>query len=184
MKLTSVAAPVQTFSIDKTHSDLLFQVRHLVTRVRGRFTDFSGTISFDPESPSASSVVVTIDAASIDTGTPDRDAHLRSADFFDVATYPTLAFVSSRVDRKSNERFDVTGTLTIHGVAREVTLPVTYLGRATDPWGNERAGFESEITINRKDFGLGWNALLETGGFVVGDDVKITLSVQAIANKQ
>jgi polyisoprenoid-binding protein YceI len=184
MKLTSVAAPAQTFSIDKTHSDLLFQVRHLVTRVRGRFTDFSGTVSFDLESPAASSVVVTIDAASIDTGTPDRDTHLRSADFFDVATYPALTFVSSRVDRKSDDRFDVTGTLTIHGVTREVTLPVTYLGRATDPWGNERAGFESEITINRKDFGLGWNALLETGGFVVGDDVKITLSVQAVASKE
>jgi len=183
MKLTSVAAPAQTFSIDKAHSDLLFQVRHLVTRVRGRFTDFSGTVSFDLESPAASSVVVTIDAASIDTGTPDRDTHLRSADFFDVATYPALTFVSSRVDRQSDDRFDVTGTLTIHGVTREVTLPVTYLGRATDPWGNERAGFESEITINRKDFGLGWNALLETGGFVVGDEVKITLSVQAIANK-
>lgn len=183
MKLTSVAAPAQTFAIDKAHSDLLFQVRHLVTRVRGRFTDFSGTLSFDLESPADSSVVVTIDAASIDTGTPDRDTHLRSADFFDVATYPALTFVSSRVDRKSDDRFDVTGTLTIHGVTREVTLPVTYLGRATDPWGNERAGFESEITINRKDFGLGWNALLETGGFVVGDEVKITLSVQAIENK-
>jgi polyisoprenoid-binding protein YceI len=183
MKLTSVAAPAQTYSIDKAHSDLLFQVRHLVTRVRGRFTDFAGTVSFDPESPSASSVAVTINAASIDTGTPDRDTHLRSADFFDVETYPTLTFVSSRINRTSDERFHVTGTLTIHGVAREVTLPVTYLGLAKDPWGNERAGFEAEITISRKDFGLAWNAVLETGGFVVGDDVKITLSVQAIANK-
>ena len=183
MKLTSVAAPAQTFSIDKAHSDLLFQVRHLVTRVRGRFTEFAGTVVFDQEHPEQSSASLTIEASSIDTGTPDRDTHLRSADFFDVATYPALTFVSSRVDRQSDDRFDVTGTLTIHGVTREVTLPVTYLGRATDPWGNERAGFESEITINRKDFGLGWNALLETGGFVVGDEVKITLSVQAIANK-
>jgi polyisoprenoid-binding protein YceI len=181
MKVTTVATPAQTFSIDKTHSDLLFQVRHLVTRVRGRFTDFSGTVSFDPVDPPVSSVSVTIGAASIDTGTPDRDAHLRSADFFDVDTYPTLTFVSSRIERTSDDRFNVTGTLTIHGVAREVTLPVTYLGRAKDPWGNERAGFEAETTINRKDFGLAWNALLETGGFVVGDEVKITLSVQAVA---
>jgi polyisoprenoid-binding protein YceI len=184
MNFTAVAAPAQTFSIDKSHSDLLFQVRHLVTRVRGRFTDFSGTVAFDPESPSAASVALTINAASIDTGTPDRDTHLRSADFFDVVTYPTLTFVSSRIDRVRDDRFDVTGPLTIHGVAREVTLPVTYLGLAKDPWGNERAGFESEITINRKDFGLAWNTVLETGGFVVGDDVKITLSVQAIANKE
>lgn len=183
MKATTVAAATRTFAIDKTHSDLLFQVRHLVTRVRGRFTAFSGTVAFDEDDPRRSSITVEIDAASIDTGTPDRDAHLRSADFFDVATYPTLAFVSARVDRKSADEFDVTGTLTIHGVAREVTLPVSYLGRTKDPWGNERVGFESELTINRKDFGLGWNALLEAGGFVVGDDVKITLSVQAVANK-
>ena len=183
MKATTVAAATRTFAIDKTHSDLLFQVRHLVTRVRGRFTAFAGTVGFDEDDPQRSSITVEIDAASIDTGTPDRDAHLRSADFFDVATYPTLAFVSSRVDRKSADELDVTGTLTIHGVAREVTLPVSYLGRTKDPWGNERVGFESELTINRKDFGLGWNALLEAGGFVVGDDVKITLSVQAIANK-
>jgi polyisoprenoid-binding protein YceI len=183
MTTTAVAAPAQTFSIDKTHSDLLFQVRHLVTRVRGRFTDFSGTVAFDAIDPSDSSVSVAINAASIDTGTPDRDAHLRSADFFDVEKYPTLTFVSSRIERESDEAFAVSGTLTIHGVSREVTLPVTYLGRTTDPWGNDRIGFEAETTINRKDFGLGWNALLEAGGFVIGDDVKITLSVQAVANK-
>ena len=183
MKATAAATATRTFAIDKTHSDLLFQVRHLVTRVRGRFTAFSGSVSFDEDEPQRSSVAIEIDAASIDTGTPDRDAHLRSADFFDVAAYPTLTFVSSRVAPKRDGEFNVTGTLTIHGVAREVTLPVTYLGRTKDPWGNERVGFESEVTINRKDFGLGWNAVLEAGGLVVGDDVKITLSVQAIADK-
>ena len=183
MKTTAAATATRTFAIDKTHSDLLFQVRHLVTRVRGRFTAFSGSVSFDEDEPQRSSVAIEIDAASIDTGTPDRDAHLRSADFFDVAAYPTLTFVSSRVAPKRDGEFNVTGTLTIHGVAREVTLPVTYLGRTKDPWGNERVGFESEVTINRKDFGLGWNAVLEAGGLVVGDDVKITLSVQAIADK-
>jgi polyisoprenoid-binding protein YceI len=183
MKATTTATAIRAFSIDKTHSDLLFQVRHLVTRVRGRFTAFAGTVAFDEDEPQRSSVSIEIDASSIDTGTPDRDAHLRSADFFDVATYPALTFVSSRVERTSASEFAVTGTLTIHGIARDVTLPVAYLGRATDPWGNERVGFESELTINRKDFGLGWNAVLEAGGLVVGDDVKITLSVQAIANK-
>ena len=178
---TAVAVAAQTFSIDKTHSDVLFQVRHLVTRVRGRFTDFSGTVSFNPERPDGSSVSLTIKAASIDTGTPDRDTHLRSADFFDVEKYPTLTFVSTRVSRASDNRYDVTGALTIHGIAREITLPVTYLGAATDPWGNARVGFEAETTINRKDFGLAWNTVLETGGFVVGDEVKITLSVQGIA---
>jgi polyisoprenoid-binding protein YceI len=183
MTATAVATATRTFSIDKTHSDLLFRVRHLLTRVRGRFTAFTGTIAIDADQPERSSVALDIDAASVDTGTPDRDAHLRSADFFDVATYPALTFVSSCIARTGADRFDVTGTLTIHGVAREVTLPVTYLGQTRDPWGNERAGFESEITINRKDFGLGWNALLETGGFVVGDEVTITLSVQAVANR-
>lgn len=179
--MTTTATAVRTFAIDKTHSEVLFQVRHLVTKVRGRFTDFAGTIQFDAERPELSSVVLTINAGSVDTGTPDRDQHLRSGDFFAVDSYPTITFASSRVVRTGTETFDVTGTLTIHGVAKDVTLPVTYLGHAKDPWGNERGGFETEIAINRKDFGLTWNAALETGGFLVGDDVKIGVSVQAIA---
>jgi polyisoprenoid-binding protein YceI len=170
----------RTFVIDKTHSEIVFQVRHLVTRVRGRFTDFDGTITLDPAHPDRSSATVTIKATSIDTGTPDRDTHLRSDDFFAVEKAPTLEFSSTRVTKKSDELYDVTGTLTIRGVAKEITLPVTFLGAAKDPWGNERIGFETEITVNRKDFGLTWNAALETGGFLVGDDVKISVSVQAI----
>jgi polyisoprenoid-binding protein YceI len=180
----ATATPVRTFTIDKTHSEVQFQVRHLVTRVRGRFTDFSGTIQFDetnPETLAASSVSFAVAVASLDTATPDRDVHLRSEDFFFVDKYPTLTFASSRVVRRSAEQFDVIGTLTIRGVSREVTLPVSYLGTAKDPWGNARAGFETDITINRKDFGLTWNAALETGGFLVGDEVKISVSVQAIA---
>ncbi|HZT76955.1 MAG TPA: YceI family protein [Vicinamibacterales bacterium] len=168
------------FSIDPAHSELLFQVRHLVTKVRGRFTRFTGTIELDDQQPQRSSLRLEIDAASVDTSTADRDAHLRSADFFDVEHYPTLTFVSTHVHKQSEERYDVTGTLTIRGVAKPVTLPVTFLGLAKDPWGNTRAGFETEITINRKDFGLMWNAALETGGFLVGDEVKITASVQAV----
>jgi polyisoprenoid-binding protein YceI len=180
MSTTQTAAAARTYAIDTTHSEVLFQVRHLVTRVRGRFARFSGTVAFDEQQPSASSVTLEIAADSIDTATPDRDAHLRSADFFDVERYPTLGFVSSRVEKKGAERYDVSGTLTIRGVSHQVTLPVTFLGLAKDPWGNVRAGFETEITINRKDYGLLWNAALETGGFLVGDEVKITVSVQAV----
>lgn len=178
---TTVTAPVRTFTIDKTHSEVTFQVRHLVTKVRGRFTDFSGTVQFDAEHPEQSSLDFSIDAASIDTGTKDRDAHLRSDDFFAVEKHPTITFTSSRVTKKSAELFEVEGTLTIRGTAKTLTLPVTHLGTAADPWGNSRIGFETEITINRKNFGLNWNAALEAGGFLVGDDVKISVSVQAIA---
>jgi polyisoprenoid-binding protein YceI len=178
---TATVAGVRTFTIDKAHSQVLFQVRHLVTKVRGRFTDFSGTVQFDPAQPDRSSIAFTINAASVDTAAPDRDAHLRSEDFFAVEQFPTLTFVSSRVTRKSEEQFDVTGTLTIRGVEEEVTLPVLHLGEAKDPWGNIRAGFETELTVNRKDFGLLWNAALETGGFLVGDEVKIIVSAQAVA---
>lgn len=179
---TTTTAPIaaRTYAIDKAHSELVFQVRHLVTRVRGRFTDFDGTVLLDPVTPAKSSVNVSIKAATIDTGTADRDAHLRSDDFFAVDTYPALTFSSTRVTKKSDELFEVTGTLTIRGVAKEVTLPVAFLGAARDPWGNDRLGFETEIAINRKDFGLTWNAALETGGFLVGDEVKISASVQAI----
>jgi len=178
---TSAATATRTFAIDKTHSEMVFQVRHLVTRVRGRFTDFDGTIQLDLATPEKSTVTLSIKAATIDTGTADRDAHLRSDDFFAVEKYPALTFTSTRVTKKTEELYEVTGTLTIRGVAKEVTLPVTFLGAAKDPWGNERVGFETEIAINRKDFGLTWNAALETGGFLVGDEVKISASVQAIA---
>jgi polyisoprenoid-binding protein YceI len=178
---TTTATAVRAFAIDKTHSEVTFQVRHLVTKVRGRFTDFSGTIQFDEARPEQSSLTFTINAASIDTGTPDRDAHLRSDDFFAVEKYPAITFVSSRVAKRSAELFEVTGALTIRDKVRELTLPVTYLGAAVDPWGNSRVGFETEITVNRKDFGLNWNTVLEAGGFLVGDEVKISVSVQAIA---
>ncbi len=177
---TATSSAIRTFAIDKTHSEVTFQVRHLVTKVRGRFTDFSGTVQFGEAQPEQSSLTFTINAASIDTGTPDRDAHLRSDDFFAADTYPAITFASSRVTKKSAERFEVEGTLTIRDTAKRLTLPVAYLGAAVDPWGNARVGFETEITINRKDFGLNWNAALEAGGFLVGDEVKIRVSVQAI----
>jgi polyisoprenoid-binding protein YceI len=178
---TAVAMPARTYTIDKTHSEVTFQVRHLVTKVRGHFNDFAGTVTFDEAHPERSSVTFSIVAASIDTGTADRDTHLRSDDFFAVEKHPAITFTSSKVTKKSAESYDVEGALTIRGTAKQLTLPVTYLGAATDPWGNARVGFETEITVNRKEFGLNWNAALEAGGFLVGDDVKISVSVQAIA---
>jgi polyisoprenoid-binding protein YceI len=174
-------SPARTFAIDKAHSEAVFQVRHLVTRVRGRFSDFEGTIQLHEARPELSSVQFTVQAGSIDTNERDRDTHLRSADFFDVDKHPTLTFRSTRIVKKSDTSFDVAGDLTIRGVTKQITLPVTHLGKAKDPWGNEKIGFEAETTLNRKDFGLTWNAALETGGFLVGDDVKVMLSVQAVA---
>lgn len=180
MTSSATASATRTFAIDKTHSEVTFQVRHLVTKVRGRFSDFSGAIQFNAAQPELSSVSFTIDAKSIDTNTADRDTHLRSEDFFFVDKHPTITFVSSSVAKRSHDAYDVRGTLIIRGVAKDITLPVAYLGEAKDPWGQTRLGFEAETTINRKEFGLMWNAALETGGFLVGDDVKIALSIQAI----
>jgi polyisoprenoid-binding protein YceI len=177
---TTTAPTTGTFAIDKTHSEVGFQVRHLLTRVRGHFPDFDGTVQFDEAHPEQSSLTLTINAASIDTGAPDRDGHLRGDDFFAVEKFPVITFTTSTVTAKGAGRFDIEGTLTIRGTGRQLTVPVVYLGAATDPWGNARLGFEGEVTVNRKDFGLNWNAALETGGFLVGDDVKISVSLQAI----
>jgi polyisoprenoid-binding protein YceI len=180
---STATATKTTYSIDKAHSEVTFQVRHLLTKVRGRFSDFDGTIDYDEQKPEESSVEVTIRAASIDTNERDRDAHLRSADFFDVEKYPALTFKSTAITRNRADGFKVAGDLTIHGVTRPVTFDVEFLGKAKDPWGNERVAFEAEATINRKDYGLNWNAALETGGFLVGDEVKVSLSAQAVPAK-
>jgi len=177
---TTTTTTTRTYAIDKTHSEATFQVRHLVTRVRGRFSDFEGAIQFNADQPEQSSVDFTIKTASVDTSVADRDNHLRSEDFFHAEKFPTITFVSKKIVNTGGSEFDVTGTLTIRGVAKDVTIPVEFLGEAKDPWGNARVGFEGELTINRKDYGLLWNAALETGGFLVGDDVKIALQIQAI----
>jgi polyisoprenoid-binding protein YceI len=181
--VATTTSATRTYTIDKSHSEAVFQVRHLVTKVRGRFSDFEGTIQVNDASPELSSVNFTIQAASIDTNEKDRDTHLRSADFFEIEKHPTITFRSKRVIKKSNESYDVVGDLAIRGVTKEIALPVTHLGTVKDPWGNEKIGFEAETTLNRKDFGLMWNAALETGGFLVGDEVKVTLSIQAFAQK-
>ena len=176
---TQTATYVRTLEIDRSHSEVAFQVRHLLSKVRGRFSDFSGTIQYDETRPENSRVAVSIQTRSIDTAEPDRDKHLRSADFFDVEKYPTLTFESTSVTPRGGDIYDVAGDLTIHGVTRRVVLPASFLGTAQDPWGNTKFVFEAELSLNRKDFGLNWNAALETGGFLVGDEVKVMLSIQA-----
>lgn len=180
---TAIQSAVRTFQIDKSHSEVTFQVRHLLTKVRGRFSDFAGAIDFNTEQPEASTVRLTIQAGSIDTNQTDRDTHLRSADFFAADQFPALTFESTGIAATGHGTYQVAGTLTIRGVSKAVVLPVAHLGSATDPWGNEKLAFETETTINRKDFGLNWNAALEAGGFLVGDEVKISVSVQAVAGE-
>ncbi len=176
-----------TWKIDPSHSAIHFSVRHMVvSKTRGRFTKWGGEIRFDPQNPTASSVEVNIDPASIDTADAQRDAHLRSPDFFDVEKFPTAAFRSTRVEDLGGDRYRVRGDLTIHGLTRPVVLDASYEGAGKDPWGGERAGFSATVTIDRKDFGLEWNKALETGGLLVGEKVELTLEVEAVkqANQQ
>jgi polyisoprenoid-binding protein YceI len=176
--LVGAANAADTWSIDKAHSDVTFRVKHLMSKVTGSFVDFDGTITTDFGNLAASSVSFTIQATSIDTKNADRDKHLRSADFFDVEKYPTISFTSSKITKTGEGSFDVVGTLTMHGVSKEITLPVTFLGAAQDPWGNTKAGFEIDTTLSRTDFGIVWNKALETGGFLLGDEVEVTISLE------
>jgi polyisoprenoid-binding protein YceI len=173
-------ATTRTYNIDKAHSEASFQVRYLLTKVRGRFSDFEGTIQFDQANPENSSIDFAIHATSIDTNEPDRDKHLRSEDFFDVEQFKSVAFKSKRIIKRSAEMYDVVGDLTMHGVTKEITLPVTHLGAGKDPYGRDKIGFEAESALNRKDFGLTWNTALEAGGFLIGDEIKVSVSIQAV----
>lgn len=180
MTTATPAAPVLTaWSIDSAHSQVGFAVKHLmISTVRGRFGAVSGTVEFPEGDYRDARASVTIDAASIDTGEEKRDAHLRSADFFDAGKFPTLTFTSRRVQAIDGDTFQLVGDLTIRDVTREVVLDVEVDGFQKDPWGGERAGFSATTKVNRKDFGLSWNQALETGGLLVGDEVKISLDVQ------
>lgn len=169
------------WNIDAAHTSINFSVRHMVvSKVRGRFGKYAGAIALDDADLARSSVEVSIDASSIDTGVADRDAHLRSPDFFHVEQFPEIQFKSTRIERVEDSRYRVIGELTIRGVQREVVIDAEYGGRGKDPWGNERVGFVAKTTIDRKEFGLTWNQALETGGILVGDRVEIDLDVQAV----
>jgi len=184
---TAVIAPSQStnaaeWQIDPAHSAAHFSVRHLmISNVRGEFTKLSGSALIDPTDLTRSRVEVTINAASLNTREPQRDDHLRSPDFFDVANFPRITFRSSRIESLGPEHYKVTGDLTIHGATKEVALDVEGpTPTVKDPWGNIRAGVSGSAKVNRKDFGLVWNALTETGGVVVGDEVKISIEAELI----
>lgn len=168
---------IETWAVDKNHSSATFKVRHFTANVLGQFRAFDGSINLDRANPNKSSVEFTIQATSIDTGNENRDKHLRSADFFDVEKFPVISFKSVSVTPKTKELFDVVGDLTMHGVTKRVTLPVSFLGFQKHPRG-EKAGFEIETTLNRKDYGVIWNRALDEGGFMLSDDVKVSINLE------
>ncbi|MCI0570520.1 MAG: YceI family protein, partial [Myxococcaceae bacterium] len=170
-----------TWNIDTTHSGINFSVRHMViSKVRGSFRAFAGTVTLDEQAATAASVTARIEVASIDTGVEQRDGHLRSPDFFDAEKYPAITFQSTKVQKGAGNHLVVTGNLTIRDVTREVSLDVEQLGTGKDPWGNERVAFAAKTSINRGDYGLKWNQALEAGGVLVGEKIDIELEVQAV----
>ena len=175
-----------TYDIDAAHSTLEFATKHaMVSTVRGRFSDFAGTLRLDGANPENSSAEVTIKVDSIDTRNADRDAHLRSGDFFDLAKHPAITFTSTRAGRgRNDDEYVLWGDLTIRGTTREVELTITYTGTSVDLDGNTRVGFEGETTVNRKDWGLTWNVALEAGGFLVSEKVKLRLDVAAVRRQE
>jgi len=179
----SSAGAAEVYNVDKVHSEVSFQVKHLMSSVRGRFTDFAGAVSVDAARPEASSVEFTVKTASVDTAIADRDKHLRSADFFDAEKLPEISFKSTAISKTGENSYAVTGNFTMHGVTKQVTLPVTFTGYAKDPWGGERAGFALATTLNRKDYGMVWNKVLDAGGMLLSDDVRIEISLEAVKQK-
>ncbi len=179
----AAATAAEVHTIDKGHSDVSFQIRHLVSQVRGKFNDYQGTITLDPANLEKSSVEFSIKSASIDTGLADRDKHLRGEDFFWADKHPDITFKSKSITKADKDTYNVTGTLNMRGVAKEVTLPVTYLGTVKDPWGNQKGGFATEITLNRKDYGINWNTALDNGGVVLSDEVKVSINLETQKKK-
>ena len=170
------------YAIDPSHTRIGFSARHaMVTKVRGHFDQFEGNAHVDTTTPANSSVTVTIEAASVTTGNEQRDGHLKTPDFFDIANYPQITFVSTNVERDGSE-WDITGDLTINGVTKSVTIPFEETGSAKDPFGNTRVGFEGDVTIDRTEWNLSFNAALETGGVLVSEKVKLEFDISAIAN--
>ena len=183
LAVAALAAPLfaDSYTIDKAHSEATFTVRHFVSKVSGKFDDFAGTVSGDLANAPAASVEFTIKTASVDTGVANRDNHLRSADFFDAANHPEITFRSVSIKPSGTKNlFNVMGNLTMRGVTKQVTLPVEFLGFAKDPGGNTRAGFSTHATLNRKDYGINWNKALDEGGFMLSDDVDITINLETV----
>ena len=179
----SFTALTGTYTLDPTHTRIGFVARHaMVTKVRGSFNEFEGTATVDGDNPANSSVRLTIDAASIDTRNTQRDEHLRTNDFLALEQYPQITFVSTEIRQVDEATFEVTGDLTIKDVTNRVTVPFEFEGAAQDPYGNQRIGFDGTVTISRKDYGITWNAALETGGVLVSDKIVLEFEVSAIKN--
>ena len=178
-----VTQAADTFNIDKTHSSILFAVKHMViSKVKGAFDEYSGTIQYDEADITESSVEVTIKTASIDTRDEKRDGHLKNSDFFDAEKYPEITFKSKRIE-KSKDGFVAVGDFTMRGVTKEITIPFEITGVITDPWGNTRMGVSAELKLNRQDYGVSWSQKMDAGGLVVGDDVEIEIEVEAVKAK-
>lgn len=168
------------WKVDTSHSEVNFTVKHMmIARVNGTFRDFSADLAFDPEDLTTADVNFTVNVASIDTRNEDRDNHLKSADFFDVENHPNMTFVAKTIEKKRDNEYDVTGDLTIRGVTKPETFKVVYEGGGKDPWGNERVGFSATGKVKRTDYGLVWNSVLETGGVLVGEDVDVSIEIEA-----
>ena len=181
---TLTESAVTTYTIDPAHSRLGFAVRHMgFSKVRGSFEQFEGVVRMQPNALETLEAEGVVQANSITTSDAKRDEHLRSPDFFEVDNHPTISFRSTEVRDVKGESFTLVGELTMRGVTRTVELSATYLGEGKDPWGGTRVAFEASTTVNRKDFGLNWNAVLETGGFLVSDEVQITLEIQAVQSQ-
>jgi len=187
MAVLALASPAlataETYSIDANHASVMFQVRHLMSQVTGKFNDIEGTVQIDRDDLAASSVAFTIKTESVDTANERRDGHLKGPDFFDVASHPTISFESTLVKPLGDDTYEVTGDFTMHGVTKTIVLPVKVLGEMKDPWGNQRIGFEISTTLNRKDYGVSYNQVLDQGGLMLGEDVKITINLEAVQAK-
>ncbi|EKN65327.1 hypothetical protein BABA_21066 [Neobacillus bataviensis LMG 21833] len=168
------------WALDPSHSSVDFSVRHMmIANVKGTFNSFNATIEADPADLTTANIEFSIETGSVDTRSKDRDGHLVSADFFDVENHPNMTFKATNIEKTDEGEYNVTGDLTLRGVTKQETFAVTFEGQGKDPWGNEKAGFSAQGTLNRSDYGLVWNAALETGGVLVGDKVKINLQIQA-----
>ena len=174
------ALATDVYKIDATHSGVNFKIRHLVSKVSGRFDKFSGTISVNPDDLSQSSVELTIETASIDTDNENRDNHLRSADFFDAENNPQITFKSTKVEKGEGDTYMVTGDFTMRGVTKSITIPVEVLGFGPHPSGAKAAGFESNFELNRKDYGVNWNKVLDAGGYLLDDEVEVDITIEAL----
>lgn len=180
MLLSTVAFSQATeWQADTSHSVLTFKVRHLFSKTEGKFEDWSASMQFDPEKLEEGSVEVVIQTSTVNTDNADRDAHLKSPDFFNVEEFPTMSFVSSKIE-KADDGYLMHGTLTMLGVSKEISIPIEFLGSGPDPWGGTRAGFSGSVTINRKDFGMEWNKAMDKGGYILGENIDIDIEIEAM----